>query len=207
MIKYNNLIFLFVLLFSFQLLSSCGVMHKLHTRDEVCIDPVTHKEFSNLHHNNTSTVSPLPTKRETLLQKKYSELLKVNNEQLPNIKMLAFVDEWSGVPYKYGGHTKSGIDCSSFTVRLYQDVYNTNIAGSSGQLKQECANIKKSDLQEGDLLFFKIRRGHISHVGVYLTNNYFVHASTKIGVTISNLNEDYYKRYYSCAGRPKKYYE
>lgn len=183
-------------------LSSCSFLKRIHTREEVCIDPVDSKKITL---SNESDVQPIDIhkKPNTALQNKYSKILEVNPKQLPAQKLLEFIDEWYGVPYKYAGTTKNGIDCSHFAAELYRKVYGISISGSSGQLQQICSNIKRNELQEGDLLFFKIHRGRISHVGVYLVNDYFVHASTKAGVIISNLNEEYYKRYYSCAGRYK----
>ncbi len=195
--------FLLIVLSACISLSSCNFLKKIHTREEICIDPLSNKERIKVNSHGGGNNLLIETNQTSVLQNKYSKILRVDVKTLPETKMLAFADEWNGVPYKYGGHDKHGIDCSSFVARLYQDVYGLKITGSSGHLQQTCSNIKRNELMEGDLLFFRIHRGRISHVGVYLTNNYFIHASTKAGVTISNLTEDYYKRYYSCAGRPK----
>jgi murein DD-endopeptidase / murein LD-carboxypeptidase len=70
-----------------------------------------------------------------------------------------------------------------------------------GCVARVCERVEVSDLREGDLLFFKINGKTISHVGVYLEDGSFLHASTKRGVMISHMNEDYYKRTFSHAGR------
>ncbi len=113
------------------------------------------------------------------------------------------VYEWIGTRYKYSGETKKGIDCSGFVSKMYDRVYCIPLSGGSrdiySQVKEN--NIKKSELKEGDILFFKIKKGQISHVGIYLGNNKFAHASVQSGVIISDLNEPYYKKYFYKAGR------
>jgi len=107
------------------------------------------------------------------------------------------------VPYRYGGGDKSGIDCSGFTNKLYQTVYSKSIPHSTKEIYTEISKVDTDHLKEGDLVFFKIENKDVSHVGVYLTNNKFVHATTKKGVMINDLNEPYYKKYYYKGGRIK----
>jgi len=82
-------------------------------------------------------------------------------------------------------------------------VYKKTISSSTKALVEETKKIKDSDLKEGDLVFFNTDGKKISHVGVYLQNNKFVHASTKKGVMISDLNEPYFKKTYVHAARVK----
>ena len=117
--------------------------------------------------------------------------------------MYQFISDWYGVPYKYAGKDKNGIDCSGLTSTLYAKVYDKKISHSSKVLVDEVKKIKTSDLKEGDLVFFNIGSSHPTHVGVYLQNHKFVHASAKKGVIISDLNEPYYKKYFYSAGRVK----
>jgi lipoprotein Spr len=111
------------------------------------------------------------------------------------------VYDWVGTRYKYAGNTKKGIDCSGFVCEMYRNTYCIHLSGGSKDLWPSVKPIEKNDLQEGDILFFKIRRGQISHVGVYLGNNKFAHASVQSGVIISDLNEAYYKKYFFKGGR------
>lgn len=111
--------------------------------------------------------------------------------------------EWLGTRYRFGGETKKGIDCSAFTGIIYDKVYKRTLPRDSRSMYKMTTPISRSEMKEGDLLFFRIRRGQVSHVGVYLGNNKFVHASTSQGVIISDLNEDYYRRYFYKAGRIK----
>lgn len=111
--------------------------------------------------------------------------------------------EWLGTRYRFGGETKRGIDCSGFTGIVYEKVYKRVLPRDSRSMYKMTNPIPRSQMKEGDLLFFRIRRGQVSHVGIYLGNNKFVHASTTQGVIVSDLREDYYRRYFFKAGRLK----
>ncbi len=110
--------------------------------------------------------------------------------------------EWAETPYNYAGSSKKGIDCSGLVKKLYEKVYNLQLQGGSRNIYDQVIPIKnREELIEGDLVFFKIRKNQISHVGLYLQDGNFIHASTRSGVIISNLSEDYYNRYYFSGGR------
>lgn len=143
------------------------------------------------------------TTKHDAIQKKYASILQTNETQITSINLYSLIDEWMGAPYKYAGKTKSGIDCSGFASILYENIYKKTLSGSSANIFNQCEEIKMKDIKEGDLLFFKIEQDKISHIGIYLMNNKFVHASTQKGVIISDLNEAYYKKYFYKAGRLK----
>lgn len=111
------------------------------------------------------------------------------------------VYDWIGTRYKYSGSSKKGIDCSGFVSEMYKNAYCIDLSGGSNDIWTKANPIEKSDLLEGDLLFFKIKKGQISHVGIFLGNNKFAHASVKSGVIISDLDETYYKKYFYKGGR------
>lgn len=111
--------------------------------------------------------------------------------------------EWLGTRYRFGGETKRGVDCSGFTGIVYEKVYKRVLPRDSRSMYKMTNPIPRTQMKEGDLLFFRIRRGQVSHVGIYLGNNKFVHASTTQGVIVSDLREDYYRRYFYKAGRLK----
>jgi cell wall-associated NlpC family hydrolase len=134
------------------------------------------------------------------LQFKYAVLADVPVEALSNLDLLNFMDQWYGTPYRYGGSTKDGIDCSAFTLSLMSSVFGMAIPRTVREQYKFSRRIDRSELQLGDLVFFNTR-GYISHVGVYLINNKFVHASTSSGVMISDLDDSYFVKRYVGAGR------
>nr|MBA2745951.1 C40 family peptidase [Flavisolibacter sp.] len=93
-----------------------------------------------------------------------------------------------------------GIDCSALMQVLFTSFYGFAIPRTAREQYGQCSKIKKEDLLEGDLIFFNTTGG-ISHVGMYLQNNKFVHASSSGGVTISDLDEEYWSRRFLNAGR------
>lgn len=115
---------------------------------------------------------------------------------------ISFYD-WLGVPYRYAGLTKQGIDCSGLIKSVFREVYHLELKGSASHIYEGCVPIRKENLQEGDLVFFKINKSRVSHVGIYLQDGYFVHASVSKGVMINNLEEKYYKKYFFNGGRIK----
>lgn len=150
------------------------------------------------HNSGTPSASKI-----NQIRTKYALALNVDKSKISNDKLFVFIDDWYGVPYRYGGGDKSGIDCSGFTNKLYQTVYSKSIPHSTKEIYTEISKVDTDHLKEGDLVFFKIENKDVSHVGVYLTNNKFVHATTKKGVMINDLNEPYYKKYYYKGGRIK----
>jgi lipoprotein Spr len=137
------------------------------------------------------------------LQFKYAILENASVEQLDNPKLLSFMDYWYGTPYHYGGTTRDGIDCSAFAVLLLSSVYGVaSLPRTSKEQYQATRRIQRDDLQEGDLVFFHTLGKHrtVTHVGVYLRNNKFVHASVS-GVMISDLSDGYYDKHFVGAGR------
>jgi len=132
-----------------------------------------------------------------------AEKLGISEKEVRSKKLYSFVSDWYGTTYKYGGCDRKGIDCSCFTVTLYQKVYGKTVSRNAAAIHKECSNVRASHLKEGDFVFFKIGSKEVSHVGVYLKNNKFAHASTSKGVIINDLDEAYYKKYFYEGGRLK----
>jgi cell wall-associated NlpC family hydrolase len=138
------------------------------------------------------------------LQQKYARMLGVAPKALSNITLYKFIENWFGTAYRFGGTDQSGIDCSSFAKRLYGEVYGIDLVRTAMDQFASCEQVNAKRATEGDLVFFSIDSKGITHVGIYLINNFFVHASTSGGVAINSLNEDYWHKYYAGMGRVPK---
>ncbi len=134
------------------------------------------------------------------LQFKYAMLTNREVELISNFSLYSFIDEWWATRYRFGGTTKKGIDCSAYTGTLLREVFGLAVPRTARAQYGICEKISREDLQEGDLVFFNTRGG-VSHVGVYLGNNYFTHSSCSHGVTISSLDENYYSKRFISGGR------
>ena len=107
-----------------------------------------------------------------------------------------------GTPYRLGGTSRSGMDCSGLVVRLYADVYNIPLPHSTSRLSEIGHPVTLRSLETGDILFFREERGRKpTHSGIYLGENAFIHATVSKGVIISQLTEPYYSRRYAGARR------
>ncbi|KAA2239148.1 NlpC/P60 family protein [Chitinophaga agrisoli] len=156
----------------------------------------------------TTPVSLTITGASTDLEKaqawqfKYAQMLDVAVEEVNNYRLYGFIEDWWGTPYRMGGKNKEGIDCSGFVTTLMSVVFQLSFSGTSQQMYEHAKRLRsRSELQEGDLVFFSIGQKRVSHVGIYLDHDRFVHASSSAGVMISDLNEAYWTRYYTGAGR------
>jgi len=134
------------------------------------------------------------------LQFKYAMMMNREVESISNLALYAFIEDWWGVAYRYGGSDRKGIDCSAFTAKLLSQVYGIAVPRTAKEQFSICEKITNEDLLEGDLVFFNTRGG-VSHVGLYLGNNFFAHSSLHNGITISSLTDEYYSKKYISAGR------
>ena len=134
------------------------------------------------------------------IQFKYAQILNKDVELVTNKSLFSFIDEWWATRYRYGGTSKKGIDCSSYTGQLLYEVFGFVMPRTAREQYAISSRVNRDDLLEGDLVFFNTRGG-VSHVGVYLGDGYFTHSSSSAGVTINNLNESYYSRKYIGGGR------
>jgi len=122
-----------------------------------------------------------------------------------DLPLLEEVSRWLSTPYRYGGTTRAGADCSGFVGAVYKNVYHKPLQRTVANIHaQDCRSIGKSRLKPGDLVFFnfsKRKKRTLNHVGIYLKNGYFAHASTSKGVMINHLSENYYKKGWRKSGR------
>lgn len=149
-------------------------------------------------------VTPIAASQSTIenagtLQLKYALLLDIEVEQAINLNLFKLLDEWMGTRYRLGGTSKDGIDCSAFMQTLFLGLYGITLPRTAREQYDFSKKISRTELKEGDLVFFNTIGG-VSHVGMYLQNNKFVHASTG-GVTISDLYDEYWSRKFIGVGR------
>lgn len=134
----------------------------------------------------------------------YSERLGIPLTGAENKELILAIDEWLGARYRYGGCAKTGVDCSCLVKSIYEQVYGIQLNRSSRDMfYEDLTPVEPDDLREGDILTFKIRRNRISHVGLYLRDNKFVHASRSEGVTIDDLTNPYFRKRFFAGGRVK----
>lgn len=117
--------------------------------------------------------------------------------------VMAAIMDWIGTPYYYGGTQRSGIDCSAFTGVIHRMVAGIVLPRTAASQSSVGEQVREGDkLEFGDLIFFNTRRAvYVSHVGMYLGDNLFAHASSRYGVTVSSLTADYYKKRFIGARR------
>ncbi len=137
-------------------------------------------------------------------EKQRLEQMAGNIVQRPELR--AAVNQWLGTPYRLGGTTHNAVDCSAFTMNIYSQVFNKQIPRTSeGQYETYGGSaVNAPARQEGDLVYFNtLHNGKpVSHVGLWLDDKRFVHASSSRGVVISNIDEAYYRTRYVGANRP-----
>ena len=132
---------------------------------------------------------------------KICEQLGIPDNETANYDLLVFTLDWRGTPYCYGGSSKKGTDCSGFTSNVYKEIYKKEIPRVSREIYANSMPIRKHALYEGDLVFFATSGGtKITHVGIYLWDGYFAHASSSKGVMISNIRQGYYQRTFISGG-------
>lgn len=112
---------------------------------------------------------------------------------------------WIGTPYRYGGQSRSGTDCSGFMMEVYRTSLGISLPRNSAKQSEFCRRINRGDLMPGDLVFFGRSAGRISHVGMYVGNGRIIHASSSQGVIVSSLEEKYYVRNFRHCGRVEQF--
>ena len=148
---------------------------------------------------------------ENTIQKQKNKFQYVKNENLNlnttknpskdlNKKFYSFYKQWEGVRYQLGGSSKKGIDCSAFIQKAFKEKFNLSMPRTTVLQSKVGKEITKDELVLGDLVFFKTGRSS-KHVGIYIEDGKFMHASTKYGVTISELDNVYFKNKYWKAQR------
>lgn len=135
---------------------------------------------------------------------KTEEIQSTQEEGRNNVdlnKMGNIIESYLGTPYKPGGEAKAGMDCSGLVVAVYRQYAGFKLPHDTQKLFKLVKRIDKDNLSYGDLVFFSDGWFGVSHVGIYLGGGKFVHATQELGVIVSSLDEDYYKKRYVGARR------
>ncbi len=219
--KFNTMIrHLLTYLSAILLLTSCSAVKNAFQQKQSTTASTTAEEKSDVRpeYKRVRTGSSNSTQQSSIFQTKdvakyssslelfsisqfrYAIRLDVPVEIIQNKPLYELIDSWWGTPYRLGGTTQKGVDCSSFVQTIMLGVFAMQLPRTAREQKEVSSWIPMTDLKEGDLIFFNTR-GSVSHVGIYLHNNKFVHASTSGGVMISDLNETYWSRKLLGAGR------
>lgn len=152
---------------------------------------------------NAATTTPVYDS----IQMKYAKYMNVKPAAITNLRLYRFVNEWEGTKYVWGGTGKTGIDCSAFIKELLASVYSVTMPRTSLQqfyTKDIVAYPTLEFLAEGDLVFFREPgQDTVSHVGLYLQNDWFINAEKTKGVKISNIKTTYWKQRLFAGGRVK----
>jgi probable lipoprotein NlpC len=186
----NKIHYLYCVLLSFTIvLSAC------HSKKAVLRRESGESENTVLRGEPGELVKPAVS-----IAEKYSAMMGVDKSEIRNGRLYAFIDEWWGTPYKYGGVDKDGVDCSALAQTLEQQVFGINIPRTTSEQVTIIKRKFEEELQEGDLVFFDYDGGKFNHVGVYLQNGYLVHASSSKGVTIVRLHDPSLYKHFSRAG-------
>jgi cell wall-associated NlpC family hydrolase len=161
---------------------------------------------NNLPGNDENEFDEVPVEINPVDKSKFvahfEKLKNANVTLTPREKILFEVIKYLETPYKYGGSSEDGTDCSGFTKQVFENSVSFELPRSAREQYGVGDKIDKDELKFGDLVFFNTRRrSNPGHVGIYIGDNQFVHASRQLGVTISSLDETYYKKRYTGARR------
>lgn len=138
----------------------------------------------------------------------FARMLGVKPSEITNQKLYAYIKEWQGVPYLYGGDTKRGVDCSALMQDLYRRVYDVELPRTASEIMLNDNHVEPfrsvKYLREGDLVFFRSGNEKVmTHVGIYLKNMKFLSATESGGVQITSLEDPYWRNTYKVSGRIK----
>ena len=199
MIKYHHIIFLSLIC---MLLTSCDVLRGFMARDLEEEDFIIGQLYVDEMVKETPVIAQ-PVEKPAVGTAAKQNPLGLTYNAADNATLYNTINLWLGVPYKYGGTDRQGIDCSAFVGRIYKDVYGVNLHRTANDMLGDVTLIGKGKLHEGDILFFTNSKGKVAHVGIYLKEGLFAHASTSNGVCVSRMDDDYWTRHFYKGGRVK----
>ena len=189
-----------VLVLVFLLVQSCAISPRpRYTTDRQAKKSSQPNRNSRSARDTSRAVEPMDSMAidsEKNAHETQAELLPLYN-QAQHEKLATSISSYLDARYKYGGNDSSAIDCSGFVKAVFQEVYDIKLPRKAAEIYRLGSKVGKGSLTTGDLVFFSTAGWRsINHVGIYLSNNKFAHSSTSQGVTISSIDEEYWKRRY-----------
>ena len=180
--------------------SACESLRSFMARDLEDEDFIIGQLYADERVDETPVISrPVATQPQTR-----TNPLGLDSQQGENTKLYEVVNSWLGTPYKYGGTDRNGIDCSAFVGTVVKEVYGITLQRTANDMLRDVKLIPRTQLREGDLLFFTNSKGKVSHVGIYLKDQLFAHSSTSNGVSVSRLDSKYWSLHFYKGGRLKQ---
>ncbi len=116
------------------------------------------------------------------------------------VSLMQAYRDWKGTPYRIGGRSANGVDCSSFVSIIFDEYFGRNLPASTRRLLNRGEGVRRHSIRSGDLVFFKTGRRTL-HVGILVEEGEFLHASTSQGVTLSSIFDEYWANRYLGARR------
>lgn len=152
--------------------------------------------YNNRPYNREFDEKPVedyPVDKESFV-KKYKSSGRFSGASTYEEKMMSEIVKFLDTPYLYGGETTDGIDCSAFTQQVFNNAVQLKLPRTASEQYEVGSSVSERNLEFGDLVFFNTQRtSYPGHVGIFVGEDLFAHASTSLGVTISSLKSSYYK--------------
>ncbi len=159
------------------------------------------KEAEEEHREDDKRPTPEVVKSVTSGERSFRTEKNEAIAPLDQSRMMREISRYMGVPYLLGGEDVKGMDCSGYTMVVYKNSMKVPLPRTSSDQFREGAPVRKDDLQFGDLVFFNTTGEPASHVGIYIGDDLFAHASVSLGVTVSSLQSTYFIKRYEGAKR------
>ena len=209
MLKNGNLLFLSLILVGVTMITGCSGMRELTDNDSELSSKI---KGANVYKNSnelvaTSTLVKKSTISKSSLESISSSLIGYvpssnNKSEMVSDEVMFKVIEYLNTPYLWGGTSKRGIDCSSFVQTVMYQSIGVMLPRTSYEQSNVGVDVLRSDLKFGDLLFFDtMNKGRTTHVGIYLSDGYFVHSGSHTGVAVASLDSDFYSKVFLKAKR------
>ncbi|MEO8209462.1 MAG: NlpC/P60 family protein [bacterium] len=204
-LKLTNLFSLSILIFSVMVLVGCSGSSDISQDEEG-------KKDVNGYQNSNEVASTSTLENKTSINKDNLEAISSSlagfissSDFARNIEqdevMFKFI-EYMNTPYLWGGTSKRGIDCSAFIQTMFYQAMGIELPRTSIEQSGVGEPVERADLKFGDLIFFDtMRKGRVTHVGMYLGNGYFAHSGSRTGVAVASLDDEFYSRVFLKARR------